>query len=1027
MKRGRLSHAGFFVFRTPLLPVELLKAATQGGTGGSPLDAWATLLDRSSAGTAIALQSSTLWDAVARRRKSSFDLATAPELLPLCRYVSRSTLRCTPRGLFASTGLGTIGKRTVLSTPDLYRTSVVVDLSLNYLAAILQFELDRAGALADASFVVNPTLALFGATVSLRESNGVGSNRTSQQVMLQASELLQELVCSLGAEPITERQVDSLLAAKGVPAGNRSARFRELIAAQILLPNFGVSTTALDPVLHFINQLPTSGALGRVRFMVSEVRAQLKQSAWTPLDFRVSKLHELQAALPPVTGFEQPNQVFQVESFNMAPDLALNEAVINKLAKAVDRLHMLFGDLHVNRMTHMVEAFQERFGEATIPLLRVIDPEHGIGDSLVPGAIASRWAQRSRRASLLRLTHKALGQQLQCIELDQFFWRSISDGELPPLPPGFCAVCSLVAPSEAAIDAGKFEVVLDCVVGTDGTELWARHSRLNGAFLDAVERLDLCVRPTEDDSIVYADVSFAPNVGVDVAWRPGRQRFQIVCTPSPPISGVEQLPLSDLYVRVRNDKIQLLSRRLGRKVVPLIGSAIDPEVARSPLFRFLYSLEKQGYATPLQWDWGELADSPFLPRVLSDGVTLSPARWRIEAADIQCLPRPYDDADVLDRWRDALRLPRLVSIRYGEDRVGCDVTHPVGMDMIRKEVARVGFAILEELRIASEELCVGSEAARFAHELVIPFVHAREMAPAVKGSITRASAWSNKFSRGVMLPGSDWIYAKLYASPRYIQSMLRCEVQSLMSRLQKECGVRDAFFFRYKDTDWHLRLRVHVPLKTKRVRALELINGMAAELQSRETIWRFQYDTYYREVERFGGELACRLVERFFAVESDLVYALLTTWRDDEAYLRQASALAAGWTLWSWACLGLAPDEILDLSRQLGAALRSCARFAGVHNDREGAPQLYAIVDVSSRAGAWWSYARRAAVPLRKIAVLARSGSLDVSLKELAGDLTHLMVNRLFNCAHETRELSVYLMVQRHIYQAGLGESKLKR
>ena len=58
-------------------------------------------------------------------------------------------------------------------------------------------------------------------------------------------------------------------------------------------------------------------------------------------------------------------------------------------------------------------------------------------------------------------------------------------------------------------------------------------------------------------------------------------------------------------------------------------------------------------------------------------------------------------------------------------------------------------------------------------------------------------------------------------------------------------------------------------------------------------------------------------------------------------------------------------------------------------------------------------------MPLRNLADLAQSGSMNVGLKELAGDLTHLMVNRLFSGAHEARELQIYLMVQRYMHQVG--------
>jgi len=238
------------------------------------------------------------------------------------------------------------------------------------------------------------------------------------------------------------------------------------------------------------------------------------------------------------------------------------------------------------------------------------------------------------------------------------------------------------------------------------------------------------------------------------------------------------------------------------------------------------------------------------------------------------------------------------------------------MDMIRKEVNRTAFAILEELRVGPDDLCVGTNAARYVHEMIIPFVRAPGALATAKATSSRPPQFlSKKFSDGVQLPGSPWIYAKLYGSPRQVQSMLRDEMPNLIRRLREECGVRDAFFFRYDDTDWHVRLRAHVPAKAKRTRAFELINTAAADLQTKEIVWRFQYDTYYREIERFGGAAACRLVERFFSVESRLALTTFEMRPDDVTHLRQIQRLAAGWTLRSWTRLGLTPETMFELSR----------------------------------------------------------------------------------------------------------------
>jgi hypothetical protein len=72
--------------------------------------------------------------------------------------------------------------------------------------------------------------------------------------------------------------------------------------------------------------------------------------------------------------------------------------------------------------------------------------------------------------------------------------------------------------------------------------------------------------------------------------------------------------------------------------MPVVGSAFDPALAAEPAFRFLLAVSQQESATPLEWDWGDLSTSPFLPRVRYRSVTLASARWHVDHADTAAMP-----------------------------------------------------------------------------------------------------------------------------------------------------------------------------------------------------------------------------------------------------------------------------------------------------------------------------------------------------------------------------------------------------
>jgi thiopeptide-type bacteriocin biosynthesis protein len=1008
---ARLKSAGFFVFRTPLLPVEAFRQEAASD--------WQAPLDRPEFRSAIQLQSPSLSSALDRPRQ----LPDAGRIMrALYRYTSRAALRSVPRGLFAAVAMGRIGDRTQLFGGDADGSVVNVELSLDYLNALADHHFSRCGGQDAVRLCVNPTLLQRGDSVVLWESYRFGPKPRMVPVALRPSLLLRRLLATLGAGPMTRRRVHAILHAAGVPDRERDARLEELCAAQILVHACGVQTVAADPVGQFLERLPAGRPRTSLRHTLADARSQARRQRGSPRTFSVSALETLRSRLPKVPGFEHANQVFQVDTCLSGRPVTLARALLVEIGRGIERLHFAFGDLHVERPAPVVEAFTERFGESTVPLSQVVDPEGGLAPSALARTPPPQWAARGRRAAMLRLVHGALVRGHRRAALDASFWGALVPADLPPLPPAVSAVCQLFAASPGAADAGAYELAVDCVVGMTGAELWSRHCRVSPPLRAAVDALRACL-VDHDPEAVRADVMFTPVAGADIMSRPPLAPFRIDCTGTVSPADRGTLPLHDLFVQIRHRRIRLVSKRYQREVKPIIGCAIDPEMVQSPLFGLLSLIARQGYATPLTWQWGELSESPFLPRVCLDRVVMAPARWRVDDAELRSLRRSAKDRQDRDRWtewRIRRGIPRWVSLRQGEDGLGCDLDRAIGRELLVQEASRSGVATLDELRIADPDLCVSDGRKRFAHELIVPFVRDVDADAAVKptlGTAARGSSWAAKFAQGVRLPGSEWVYAKLYASPRGIQAMLCRDVPELVARLRTECGVKDWFFFRYADPDWHLRVRVRARGRAQQEHVRRLIESTCRMLQRRRSLWRLEYDTYFREIERFGGLRACGSVERLFTVESELALCAFAAWGDSEVSRSRAMSLTMAWTWWAWLRLGLTPVDVAALARALRSGLVSDRLITREQTRacRVAAEPLRLDRDL------WRPFTVRAGRALDRLRRSADARGLGVDRGELAGDLSHLFVNRLFPTRHEECEFGLYGALERRAHRAGVA------
>src|SRR5206468_772651 len=118
----------------------------------------------------------------------------------------------------------------------------------------------------------------------------------------------------------------------------------------------------------------------------------------------------------------------------------------------------------------------------------------------------------------------------------------------------------------------------------------------------------------------------------------------------------QQIPIRDLLLSVRGDRVILRSRSLDKEVIPRLSTAHhfgDGKNLR--LYQFLCALQSQGIGS-LGFGWGPLESAPYLPRLVSGRWIVARARWRLDAAEIDELD--HDDGDAGFRALQALRARR---------------------------------------------------------------------------------------------------------------------------------------------------------------------------------------------------------------------------------------------------------------------------------------------------------------------------------------------------------------------------------
>jgi thiopeptide-type bacteriocin biosynthesis protein len=125
--------------------------------------------------------------------------------------------------------------------------------------------------------------------------------------------------------------------------------------------------------------------------------------------------------------------------------------------------------------------------------------------------------------------------------------------------------------------------------------------------------------------------------------------------------------------------------------------------------------------------------------------------------------------------------------------------------------------------------------------------------------------------------GSDWVSVKLYCREDVHQEVLVGPLRLyLLSVMQQQPELITRWFFvRYHDLLPHLRLRLQCDPVLLCSSLLPSLLGWLHVLMAQGWISHFVFDSYEREIERYGGLEMIAWAEACFSVDSDFVLALL--------------------------------------------------------------------------------------------------------------------------------------------------------
>lgn len=942
--------------------------------------------------------------------------------LTALRYVTRAATRATPFGLFAGISVATIGPSARLEVPSgaFGQRQIRPDMLLLCTLAE-QMVRDRTIRLA-LRFRPNETLHHYAGRWFYIEARTLDAGRTHALASVEDNPFVARL---LSGEP-TWRSIDQLVELLQqldgeLPREPLHEFVHSAIDEQLLVADLAPRVTASDSFAAFREQLRDIPAAADQHATIEAIDAAITTWRAAPPGGGTAAFPVVAAAIARLPIETQRDRLVQVDLWRSDLHPQLPPPVMAELARGIDLLWQL-APRPPDRFREFRESYRERYESRVMPLLEVLDEEQGIGFELssgpgtetsallegleFPGAVAAAsdvaWGRRENL--LLRLLHEAVADGAQEINLTEQQIERLRDPNPKRLPDALAALVRIAARDAAAIDAGEYRLMIELATGPSGATMLGRFGQ-NNPELTAAIREHHRHEEQLDPTAIYAEIVHLPEGRVgNVLLRPLLRRYEIPFLGTSGADEAHTIPLSDLLVQLEGETITLWSEARRQRVIPRLTSAHNVDAKGLTAYRFLAALRHQDCVPGVYFNWGPLAGSRFLPRVVHGPLVLSRASWRLDAQEI---------AAIAER-RISRGLPRYVVLRDGDHELAVDLDNELSLEMLASLSAQRPVVDLIELFPPLHEQPLAGPDGHFAHELVVPFVaetavgHPPDLAPARSQHRARP-------------PGSEWLYLSLYGGPASIDRWLRNDVAPLVESMEREADSDCWFFVRYADPDWHLRLRFRGSSPALLASYQRWMVRHGQSLLDDRSCRRITLGTYEREVDRYGGEAGLAICESLFHADSAAAIDLLNASVPDASSTERWQCTALG-ALRLATALGLEGDALLSLFQRLQR------NFSAEHGDGSFVTRLHEH-ERRLRAGLaqrltaddlppdWHRMLDRrdAAIAAGRAQLedLARAGQLGVTIPTLAESLVHLHVNRMLRAAHRAQEAVLYFLLWR--------------
>lgn len=948
----------------------------------------------------------------------------------LMRYLLRMAFRPTPFGMFAGVSSlaqteyeqETTTEGILLTESKEYKKHLRLDMQVT--GALIEKILQNKVVRNQLKFYPNSSLYRLGNQYRYFEYRYEKKFRKYQVSGIAYDELI-TLILQYAQSGITIQALAEQLA----PAESDKEQFQnyieQLVDAQILVSELELSVTGEDAGERLLKRLQKIPAASEYVSLLNNVLSQVQRIIESKVGFPVSEYQKIIEIIQQSDVPYETSKLFQVVLHKPVQSANLPQRFSKNILEAISLLQKINSKQDKTILDTFCEKYHERYEEQEMPLSEVLDNETGIG--FPPEQYSSSIAPLVDDIPVLR---NSINQTIEWSTSDNFlfaeFQQALKNNSYQivldekklnklettdaKLPPTFSAMTSIVFENE------KEYVFLQSAGGSSANQLVGR-------FCYADENIEqLCKDVAAHEQEVFGDAIRAEIVHItesrlgNILQRPVLSQYEIPYMAQSVLPTEFQIPISDLIISVRNNQVLLRSKRLNKRVIPVLSSAHNFSSNSLTVYHFLCSLQLQNIQSFVSFSWGAIRDkAEFLPRVTYKDVILSPATWQFRKKRYKNVVDAKTEEDLLvliNQFRTENNMPRFVSIADGDNELVLDLENALCLKVLKEELKKRNTVTLVESFINLQKSFVKCVNDFFTHQLVFSFKNTNaQLAPyEFKDS-------SHVNIKRTFLPSEEWVYYKIYCGSSSSNSIISQIIFPVTRLLMKQNIIDEWFFIRYADPKNHIRVRFKL-LGEKNVNDITArLKFYLKQFLSYGVVSDVSINTYNRELERYKFS-NIQQAEKLFFFDSEFCLSVM----------QQNISAEDLWKVALWNTYILLEDFGFTDKQKIEIAMGIKNSLSVEHNlsqnkaARETINSKYRTYQKSVIAVVKGEdtlinslipfFSRRSDSNKQSINEIRVSVS-ENDIHDFAGSIIHMSLNRLFTSKQRLQELVTYDFLQR--------------